>query len=392
MVMTASAFAQPVSFQTKLEVPVGQKPQVRITAARAVSEVRIELVADNGKKAFVKQGAMKQNDAVTLNIGDGAAGRVTWTGTISAQAPGEQRWSEAITLATVIRPELRVGYDAEHLDLDKHTLQVTMSRPAGAAELSVIGEDGSKIGTGSATFASEKPGTWLSIAWTQSAGRVLMLKLHAESADAGASDVQLVPWSVTIDHEDVNFATDRADIAASEDGKLAASVTKIQDAVNKSEQFVKMKLYVAGHTDTVGPAAKNKKLSLARAQAIAAYFRKAGIALPIAYAGFGRRRLEGADQRRGRRKSESSRRLRARARRCAATVQGAVRESARYLERAEVTVRISSGVSSRSKIAISSSSPTNVVVPSDVPIRSGASPSRGSMSQHTSCVGLHGDE
>jgi outer membrane protein OmpA-like peptidoglycan-associated protein len=162
-----------------------------------------------------------------------------------------------------------------------------MSRPAGAAELSVIGEDGSEIGKGSATFASEKPGTWLSIAWTQSAGRVLMLKLHAESADAGASDVQLVPWSVTIDHEDVNFATDSADIAASEDGKLSASLAVIQDAVKKSEQFVKMKLYVAGHTDTVGPAAKNKKLSMARARAIAAYFRKAGIALPIAYAGFG---------------------------------------------------------------------------------------------------------
>ena len=97
----------------------------------------------------------------------------------------------------------------------------------------------------------------------------------------------LVPWSVSIDHEDVSFASDSAVIEPSEEMKLAASITKINDLVKKSEKFVKVKLYVAGHTDTVGPSAKNRTLSLARAHAIAAYFRAQGIALPIAFAGFG---------------------------------------------------------------------------------------------------------
>ena len=57
--------------------------------------------------------------------------------------------------------------------------------------------------------------------------------------------------------------------------------------MKRSEKFVKMRLYVAGHTDTVGPSAKNRKLSLDRARAIAQYFKKHGVALPIAYAGFG---------------------------------------------------------------------------------------------------------
>jgi outer membrane protein OmpA-like peptidoglycan-associated protein len=57
--------------------------------------------------------------------------------------------------------------------------------------------------------------------------------------------------------------------------------------VKKSDQFVKMRLYIAGHTDTVGPSAKNRKLSIDRAAAIGKYFRSKGLAIPIAYAGFG---------------------------------------------------------------------------------------------------------
>jgi hypothetical protein len=42
-----------------------------------------------------------------------------------------------------------------------------------------------------------------------------------------------------------------------------------------------------GHTDTVGSAADNRKLSLARARAIAAWYHERGLPLPLAYAGFG---------------------------------------------------------------------------------------------------------
>jgi len=279
------ARAQPVSYQLKLEVPAGQKPQIRITGATQVTGVKLVLERDDGKHFTLEQRSLARNQAVTLSVGDGAAGKHHYKGTIAADQPA---WSDAIEFDTVIRPALKIGYDAVHLDLDKHVLQFTMSRPAGAATLTAIGEDGGTLGEGTATYDHQAAGTWLAIAWKQPAnGRVLMLKLHAESADAGASDVELVPWSVAIDHEDVNFATDSAVIADSEQAKLAASIAKIDEIVKRSEKFVKMRLYVAGHTDTVGPSAKNKQLSLDRARAIAQYFRKHGISLPIAYAGFG---------------------------------------------------------------------------------------------------------
>ena len=44
---------------------------------------------------------------------------------------------------------------------------------------------------------------------------------------------------------------------------------------------------MAGHTDTVGSSAKNRKLSLDRARAIGRYLRAKGIAIPIAVAGYG---------------------------------------------------------------------------------------------------------
>ena len=282
------AEAQPVSYQVRPVVSLGAKPQLRITAATRVSDVRIELERDDGKKFSLHQGAMAKDQAVTLSIGDGAAGVATYQGTISAQAEGAARWSEALQIATTVRPPLVVGYDAAHLDLATHELRFTLSRPAASATLTAIGEDGSELGAGRATYAKEAPRTWLAITWTQPAtARVLMLKLHAESADAGMSDVELVPWSVTIDHEDVTFASDSAVIAASEAVKLAASVAKIESIVKQSEKFVKVKLYVAGHTDTVGPSAKNRTLSLERARAIAAYLRQQGLTLPIAYAGYG---------------------------------------------------------------------------------------------------------
>ena len=183
---------------------------------------------------------------------------------------------------------LRVTYDAAHLDLDRRLLQFKLSRPAASAELAVIGEDGDELGTGSASYSDQPAAAWLSISWTQPPdARVMILKLRVVADDGRATNVELIPWSVAIDHEDVNFKTDSASIEPGEEAKLDASLAKIAQVVRRSKRFVKMTLYVAGHTDTVGTSARNRTLSLERARVIAKYFRRKGLAIPIAYAGFG---------------------------------------------------------------------------------------------------------
>ena len=83
--------AQPVSFQLKLEVPAGQKPQIRITGATQVTGVKLELERDDGKHFTLEQRSLARNQAVTLAVGDGTAGKASYKGTISAQQPA---WSD----------------------------------------------------------------------------------------------------------------------------------------------------------------------------------------------------------------------------------------------------------------------------------------------------------
>jgi len=284
----APAHAQPVSYQLQGDAQAGKKPIIEIRAVQAVTALRLDLDRDDGKHFTVAHPSLAKGASVRLAIGDGAPGKASYKGTLSGQLPGQKdRWTADLAFDTLVRASFKVTYDFEHLDLDKRVLQFKVSRPAGSAEITVIGEDGKELGGGSGLY-KEPADTWLSITWTQPAGtRVMMMKLRVVTADGLATNVELIPWSVTIDHEDINFATDSAVIEPGESGKLDASVAKIAEVVKRSERFMKMTLFVAGHTDTVGPNAKNRKLSLDRARAIAGYFRKQGIKLPIAYAGFG---------------------------------------------------------------------------------------------------------
>lgn len=308
LLVSAPATAQPVSYQLQGDVALGKKPMIEVRAVQPVTALRIDLHRDDGKQFTVEHASLAKGAAVRLPIGDGAAGKASYKGTLSGQLAGQkERWSADLIFDTLVRAPLKVTYDSEHLDLEKRVLQFKVSRPAGTAELTVIGDDGKEISTGTATYAKEPADTWLPITWKQPTGtRVMMLKLRVVTADGLATNVELIPWSVAIDHEDVNFATDSAVVEPGESGKLDSSVTKIAEVVKRSERFMKMTLYVAGHTDTVGPNAKNRKLSLDRARAIAAYFRKQGIKLPIAFAGFGEEVLkvktaDSTDERRNRR-------------------------------------------------------------------------------------------
>jgi outer membrane protein OmpA-like peptidoglycan-associated protein len=289
-----TAAAQPVAFKLDGSVPVGKRPAIEVVAQKKVTEVRIELERADGKQFTVRHGALAAGQKVALSIGDGAAGKVSYKAKITVQVPGEAAWSDQLTFDTLVSAPIKVTYDADHLDLDKRVLQFKVSRAIDKADLVVIGEDGAELGTGAATFdGSAGADAWLSISWTQPAGtRVMTMKLRVAAADGAATNVQLIPWSVAIDHEDVNFKTDSAVIDPDETKKLDASLVKIADVVKRAGKFMKMQLYIAGHTDTVGPTAKNRKLSMDRAVAIARYFRKKGVTMPIAFAGFGEEVLE----------------------------------------------------------------------------------------------------
>lgn len=294
LILARVVAADPMTINLAGDVQLGKKPQLSITASEPLTDIRVELAREDGKKFALKHAGLAKGQTATLAIGDGAAGKASYTGTLSAQVASGKRWTEQLTFSTLIRSgPLKVTYDAEHLDLDKRVVQFKLSRPATSAEVTAIGEDGSDLGTGSATYKTEPADGWQTLTWTQPANtRVMMLRLRIVASDGQAVKVELIPWSVNVDHEDVKFKTDSAKIETTESTKLDASLAKIVEVVKRSEKFMPMRLYIAGHTDTVGPNAKNRKLSLDRALAIGSYLKKKGLKISVAVAGFGEEVLE----------------------------------------------------------------------------------------------------
>jgi outer membrane protein OmpA-like peptidoglycan-associated protein len=187
---------------------------------------------------------------------------------------------------------LRVQVEKSKVDLKQHRLEVKMSHPAGKVKITVVGESGATLADDTQDFSGRAAGTPLIVTWSPSNDEgVATIDVTAYDAQGSWVGVQISPWFVAIPHEDVNFKTDRFDIEPGEAPKLEAALPKINEALAKDKshgkQHTGITLYIAGHTDTVGSADHNRKLSDDRARSIAAWFRQHGVSIPIAFAGFG---------------------------------------------------------------------------------------------------------
>jgi outer membrane protein OmpA-like peptidoglycan-associated protein len=206
---------------------------------------------------------------------------------------------------------LQVQVEKAKIDLKQHRLEVKMSHPAGKVRITVVGESGATLAEDTQDFAGRAAGTPLVVTWSPSSDEaVSTIDVVATDARGSWVGVQISPWFVAIPHEDVNFKTDESVLEDTETPKLDAAFAKLNEVLAKDgahgKQHPGITLFIAGHTDTVGNAAYNLKLSQARARAIAGWFRKRGVRMPIAYEGFGEtapavKTLDNVDEPRNRR-------------------------------------------------------------------------------------------
>ncbi len=289
----ASPVAQPVELSLQNQVPAGRKPSITVVAKEAVSAVQLDIERLDDKKMFHHQaGPLAAGGRAIIAIGDGKAGRARWKGRLVVRAQSGETSSEVTfeSNAGGAAGGMKISYDRAHLDLDKGKLQFQVSQPAARAELTVIGDDGEQQAQVERSLAGERPAQWIEMAWKLGARPVLRLELRVANDAGDAVIVRLVPWSVAIAHEEVIFPSGASQISPAEEPKLDASYQKIIDAVDKvrrHEPRLDVRVYVAGHTDTVGGSDENRRLSAARAKAIASWFRDRGLPLPLYYAGFG---------------------------------------------------------------------------------------------------------
>jgi len=184
-------------------------------------------------------------------------------------------------------PQIQV--DKSKVDLANHRLEMRMSLPPADVEIKVLTETGEELADERHDFTGQPAGAPLIVTWTPSGpAPAARIELTAHDVAGGFAGVAIVSWSISIRHEEVVFKTDSAEITESVRPKLEASLQQISAALAKhKDEFGRPTLFIAGHTDTVGAAGYNLKLSQARAQSIARWFKGHGLRIAVAYEGFG---------------------------------------------------------------------------------------------------------
>jgi outer membrane protein OmpA-like peptidoglycan-associated protein len=185
------------------------------------------------------------------------------------------------------KPPLQVVIDKAKVDLNEHHLELKASRDLARVTLRVTGDSGAVLADVQRELSSYPAGKPLVVQWNPSSDEpVARIEVFAYDNDGYYKGIAITPWAVSIPHEEVNFKTDSAKVEDSERPKLEASYVKVTEALAKHPDL-RVTLFIAGHTDTVGDAAYNLALSRRRAQAIARWFRQRGLTIPIGYEGFG---------------------------------------------------------------------------------------------------------
>ena len=289
--LPALAFADAVSVSVTNKAMKGQgTPAVHVEILEPIAGFRLSLSRDGGKPQEWKGGG-KPGTTRTLPLSqpDGVA---KWAGELVINLPNGTTGSMPMEFETELVGPLSLSIDKEKdFDLDGRKLRFTLNQPVAKVHLKVQVESGAFIVDDDIAFNGEAAGTKLEVTWPESKAKVLRVDLRAFAKSGVYNGVELTPWRLDIPHEEVNFASGKWDVLPDEASKLDASLKQVQDAASKVGQYVPLKLFIAGHTDTVGANASNRALSLNRAKAIGAYFRKKGVRIPIYFEGFGEEAL-----------------------------------------------------------------------------------------------------
>ena len=263
------------------------KPSFTVIANAAADDLTVK--ASCGGVSMTRSGPAGAGERKTWEI-DVGEGTHTCTGQLSVATPDGETGEMPLKFTVQVLPRLRMSLVSGSLDLAARTLSVTMDRPASRVEVSIFGPGGAEIG-GGLTPSSAGAGQAVSVGWSQDSAEALKLKLRGYDENGFFAELELNPWRYSIPHEDVVFATNSAVIDGPEVPKLEAAMVEVQNTLAKYGKDVVIKLYVAGHTDTVGDAGRNDALSVERAKSIATWFSRSGFPGSIYYTGLGERDL-----------------------------------------------------------------------------------------------------
>jgi len=293
LLLPAIARADDVRVEVKSKALHGAgKPALVIIANKPVASAVATLSDPKGQRQTLRSKAIAAGASGELPI-DAPVGTTRYRGELEVVFADGSSGSMPLLFEVLVSKGFTIDPPpVEWIDPKAGTLSFTMGGVADRCEYEVL-FDGKPARRGVSRFNGEAPGSKLTLRWATHGEDdvVLQVSFTCHDPDGFFAKIETFPWVLHIPHEEVIFATARSDVTAGESPKLDEAYEKIETAIRRYGKVVPIKLYVIGHTDTVGDAASNRTLSLARARSIAAYFRAKGVKVPILYTGMGESQL-----------------------------------------------------------------------------------------------------
>ena len=290
-----SALSAGVGVQVDLNpiVPLGKKPTLNVVIKDRLKLIEVRLKRSDGTVITRKHKNPRRGTRVRFALPQ-PEGTQHYTGELTVHFKNGFTGKIPLEFDASVHGPLKIKVSDNDLDLNARTLKLTVSRPCVRVAYTIIGVNGKRLAREEELFETPRTaGQPFEIPLLGKEGAILKISLTAYDEQGFFQAIDLFPWKVEIPHEDVVFASGKAKIIASERPKLDAAIRLIKPQVKVAKRWAPVKLFVVGHTDTVGDAASNRALSLKRARAIARYFRtKARLKIPVRYAGLGEDRLK----------------------------------------------------------------------------------------------------
>ena len=293
LLLSSAARADDVDLRVDARAAPGKPPMLTLVVHKDVESAVLDL-SGGGKHARAKKGPASSGETIEFALPHDKQGKVAWKGSLTVVFADGASGSMPLQFSTeVVSREFR--FDAtSHLDLDNDALKLTSDRQTSKVEIEVYTDaDELLVATAQAYDPPIPSGELVPVSWIPKR-KADVLRLHVVVYDEIGSfqSADLFPYSISIPHEDVVFDSGKSAIRPEQEPKLQAALPEIEKATRRFGPAMKaagatVKLFVAGHTDTVGDAGGNRTLSQARALAIAKWFRAHGCPVAVYARGFG---------------------------------------------------------------------------------------------------------
>lgn len=268
----------------------GDPPVLVLEATDIVKKGSVVIKSSSGKVFKARFGRMNPGAQKRIVLRD-KLGSHEYSATIVAEGNGEAKATIPLTFKASRTAAMKFTIDRESVNTSEGSLTFESNVPVDKVKVEVFDDEGTKIGD--ETISMDGASGTQVLKW-KTRGKVGALKLTAYDEAGFWTSMLLEPWWIEIEHKDIIFEFGKDSWVSAEEQKLADSLKEIQKQIKKIKRIKrigagapKMRLYIAGYTDTVGSPAQNRTLSKQRARAISKWFKKKGVKMDIYYQGFG---------------------------------------------------------------------------------------------------------